>query len=164
MDTRTSTQADASQSRLAIGFPRSLSFRLALLYGLIFAASSALLIGITEITTIASLTEQRDDAISAELRELVLELKNENGIDEVRQEIGERDSAPNKSQFVYSLSDKDGHVVAGTRLNVPRRDGWSDVNSWYKNEHGRVTQNWPFTLLEYWQRTRAPDPDDYVLS
>ena len=40
--------------------------------------------------------------------------------------------------------------------------GWSDVNSWYKNEHGRVAQNWPFTLLEYWQRTLAPDPDDYV--
>src|SRR3954447_3126577 len=39
--------------------------------------------------------------------------------------------------------------------------GWSDVNSWYKNEHGRVAQNWPFTLLEYWQRTQRPDPDDY---
>ena len=45
-----------------------------------------------------------------------------------------------------------------------RRMAWgaSDVNSWYKNEHGRVAQNWPFTLIEYWQRTRAPDPDDYV--
>jgi 4-hydroxyacetophenone monooxygenase len=42
--------------------------------------------------------------------------------------------------------------------------GWSDVNSWYKNEHGRVAQNWPFTLLEYWQRTLEPDPEDYELS
>ena len=41
--------------------------------------------------------------------------------------------------------------------------GWSDVNSWYKNEHGRATQNWPFTLLEYWQRTVRPDPSDYEL-
>ncbi len=41
--------------------------------------------------------------------------------------------------------------------------GRSDVNSWYKNEHGHVAQNWPFTLLEYWQRTLAPDPDDYQL-
>jgi 4-hydroxyacetophenone monooxygenase len=41
--------------------------------------------------------------------------------------------------------------------------GWSDVNSWYKNEHGHVAQNWPFTLLEYWQRTKEPDPADYVL-
>ena len=39
-----------------------------------------------------------------------------------------------------------------------RRMAWgvSDVNSWYKNDHGRVAQNWPFTLLEYWQRTAAP--------
>jgi 4-hydroxyacetophenone monooxygenase len=28
---------------------------------------------------------------------------------------------------------------------------WSspNVRSWYKNEKGRVTQNWPFTLREY---------------
>ena len=39
--------------------------------------------------------------------------------------------------------------------------GWSDVNSWYKNAHGRVAQNWPFTLLEYWQRTATPDPSEY---
>jgi 4-hydroxyacetophenone monooxygenase len=41
--------------------------------------------------------------------------------------------------------------------------GQSDVNSWYKNEHGHVSQNWPFTLLEYWQRTLAPDPGEYEL-
>ena len=47
-----------------------------------------------------------------------------------------------------------------------RRMAWgaSDVNSWYKNDTGRVSQNWPFTLLEYWQRTKAPDPADYELS
>ena len=39
--------------------------------------------------------------------------------------------------------------------------GWSDVNSWYKNDRGRVAQNWPFTLLEYWQRTQAPNLNDY---
>ncbi len=41
--------------------------------------------------------------------------------------------------------------------------GWSDVNSWYKNDMGRVAQNWPFTLLEYWQRTKAADAADYSL-
>ena len=41
--------------------------------------------------------------------------------------------------------------------------GASTVNAWYKNAKGRVTQNWPFSLLEYWQRTREPNPDDYVL-
>ena len=41
--------------------------------------------------------------------------------------------------------------------------GAASVNTWYKNAAGRVTQNWPFSLLEFWQRTRHPDPDDYVL-
>jgi 4-hydroxyacetophenone monooxygenase len=62
---------------------------------------------------------------------------------------------------------KDFHDEFNERVDAENRRmawGWSDVNSWYKNEHGRVTQNWPFTLLEYWQRTLAPDPDDYVVS
>lgn len=44
-----------------------------------------------------------------------------------------------------------------------RRMAWgaSEVNSWYKSATGRVSQNWPFTLLEYWQRTRTPDPADF---
>jgi 4-hydroxyacetophenone monooxygenase len=41
--------------------------------------------------------------------------------------------------------------------------GASTVNTWYKNARGRITQNWPFSLLEYWRRTREPNPDDYVL-
>jgi 4-hydroxyacetophenone monooxygenase len=47
-----------------------------------------------------------------------------------------------------------------------RRMAWgaSDVNSWYKNALGRVSQNWPFTLLEYWRRTLRPERDDYELS
>jgi 4-hydroxyacetophenone monooxygenase len=41
--------------------------------------------------------------------------------------------------------------------------GVSSVNSWYKNRAGRVTQNWPFSLLEFWEQTRRPDLDDYEL-
>ena len=41
--------------------------------------------------------------------------------------------------------------------------GVSDVNSWYRNRLGRVAQNWPFTLLEFWERTREVDPGDYEL-
>ena len=41
--------------------------------------------------------------------------------------------------------------------------GWSPVNSWYKNSHGRVAQNWPFTLLEYWRRTKEIDPADLLV-
>ncbi|MGH8867772.1 MAG: flavin-containing monooxygenase [Actinomycetes bacterium] len=39
--------------------------------------------------------------------------------------------------------------------------GASTVNSWYKNELGRVAQVWPFPILEYWQLTRAPDAAHY---
>lgn len=42
--------------------------------------------------------------------------------------------------------------------------GASSVNSWYKNASGRVAQNWPHSLLDYWQRTLAPDPGDYELT
>ena len=42
--------------------------------------------------------------------------------------------------------------------------GAASVNTWYKNASGRVTQNWPFSLLEFWQRTHAPVPDDYVVT
>ena len=61
---------------------------------------------------------------------------------------------------------KDVHDAFNERVDAENQQmawGWSTVSSWYKNEHGRVAQNWPFTLLEYWQRTQAPDPDEYVL-
>jgi 4-hydroxyacetophenone monooxygenase len=41
--------------------------------------------------------------------------------------------------------------------------GSPHVNSWYKNDKGRVTQNWPFALVDYWRATIAPDPADFVL-
>ncbi len=40
--------------------------------------------------------------------------------------------------------------------------GSPQVNSWYKNAKGRVTQNWPFPLVDYWDRTRTPNPSDFV--
>ncbi len=36
--------------------------------------------------------------------------------------------------------------------------GVSSVNSWYKNRAGRVTQNWPFSLLEFWEQTAPARP------
>jgi 4-hydroxyacetophenone monooxygenase len=45
--------------------------------------------------------------------------------------------------------------------NLRRAWGAATVNTWYKNRSGRVSQNWPFNLLEFWKQTRAPDPADY---
>jgi 4-hydroxyacetophenone monooxygenase len=39
--------------------------------------------------------------------------------------------------------------------------GIPEVSSWYKSESGRVSQNWPFPLLDYWEATREPNPGDF---
>jgi 4-hydroxyacetophenone monooxygenase len=62
---------------------------------------------------------------------------------------------------------KDVHDEFNERVDEENRRmawGWSDVRSWYKNASGRISQNWPFTLLEYWQQTLRPNPDHYELS
>jgi 4-hydroxyacetophenone monooxygenase len=59
---------------------------------------------------------------------------------------------------------EDVHDAYNKRIdeeNLLRAWGASKVNSWYKNERGRVSQNWPHNVIEYWQQTRAPDPADY---
>jgi 4-hydroxyacetophenone monooxygenase len=58
------------------------------------------------------------------------------------------------------------HDAYNERIDAANRTmvwGAAEVNSWYRNAKGRVAQNWPFSLLEYWQQTRQPDPSDYVL-
>jgi 4-hydroxyacetophenone monooxygenase len=57
----------------------------------------------------------------------------------------------------------DAFNIEVDEANVNMAWGAPNVRSWYKNEKGRVTQNWPFTLREFWERTRTPDPDDFEL-
>jgi 4-hydroxyacetophenone monooxygenase len=47
--------------------------------------------------------------------------------------------------------------------NLRRAWGAASVNTWYRNAKGRISQNWPSTLLAYWQQTREADPADYEL-
>ncbi len=53
-----------------------------------------------------------------------------------------------------------------TSASTPGTGPWPGApptcNTWYKNAKGRVAQNWPFSLLEYWQQTRAVNDDDYI--
>jgi 4-hydroxyacetophenone monooxygenase len=42
--------------------------------------------------------------------------------------------------------------------------GLPDAKSWYKNQFGRVSQNWPWRLVDYWNATVAPNPDDFTLA
>jgi 4-hydroxyacetophenone monooxygenase len=58
------------------------------------------------------------------------------------------------------------HDAYNRRIDEGNRNmvwGAATVNTWYKNAKGRVTQNWPFSLLDYWRETRAPAAADYEL-
>ena len=66
------------------------------------------------------------------------------------------------------------HVVPARRARALRRGdgpgnaqmvwGVADVPTWYRNERGTVTQNWPFDLHAYWERTKEPDLSDFELA
>ncbi len=62
---------------------------------------------------------------------------------------------------------REAHDAYNERIDAGNRArawGASNVNAWYKNAFGRVSQNWPFNLVTYWEQTRAPDPNDYELT
>ncbi|HWA61145.1 MAG TPA: NAD(P)/FAD-dependent oxidoreductase [Caulobacteraceae bacterium] len=61
---------------------------------------------------------------------------------------------------------KDVHDAFNERVDAANKLmawGAPNVTSWYKNEAGRVTQNWPFALVDYWRATLKPDPADFTL-
>mgnify|MGYP003334246704 CR=1 FL=1 len=57
----------------------------------------------------------------------------------------------------------DAYIETIDAQNAARVWGQADVPSWYRNAAGRVTQNWPGTLEEFWAITRTADPADYLL-
>ncbi len=62
---------------------------------------------------------------------------------------------------------RDVHVRYGEEMdegNARMVWGVADVPSWYRNARGKVTQNWPFDLHSYWERTKEPDLSDFELA
>ncbi|GAA5020294.1 NAD(P)/FAD-dependent oxidoreductase [Kitasatospora paranensis] len=62
--------------------------------------------------------------------------------------------------------DRDAHDAFNRRIdegNAQMAWGAADVDSWYRNSTGRISQNWPFSLLEYWRLTRTPQDSALVL-
>ena len=45
--------------------------------------------------------------------------------------------------------------------NSKKAWGHPSVNTWYKNKFGRVSQIWPYPVLDYWKITRRVNLDDY---
>jgi 4-hydroxyacetophenone monooxygenase len=58
----------------------------------------------------------------------------------------------------------DAFNVKVDAANAKMAWGSPNVNSWYKNATGRVSQNWPFPLVDYWNATIAPNPEDFILT
>lgn len=61
----------------------------------------------------------------------------------------------------------DVHDAYNEKIDAANRGmawGVKQVSSWYKNEKGRVSQNWPFPLVDYWSATLAPNPTDFVFT
>ena len=55
----------------------------------------------------------------------------------------------------------DAYNVRIDEANALRTWGFSGVSSWYKNDFGRTAQNWPFSVLEYWEQTRHAEVADF---
>ena len=68
-----------------------------------------------------------------------------------------------RDQSVIDVKDDiyDCYNARVDETNGRRAWGYSSVRSWYKNADGRVTQNYPFTIAEYWQRTNRFDSENY---
>ena len=58
----------------------------------------------------------------------------------------------------------DAHNERIDAENAKMAWGQPGVSSWYKNAAGRVSQNWPFPLVDYWTATLKPEPDDFVFT
>jgi 4-hydroxyacetophenone monooxygenase len=62
---------------------------------------------------------------------------------------------------------QDVHDAFNEKVDVASRGmawGASNVNSWYKNANGRVSQVWPYQLVDYWDMTREPRLDELVIT
>jgi len=61
---------------------------------------------------------------------------------------------------------KDVHDKFNVHVDETNRKmawGSPNVTSWYKNKKGRVSQNWPYPLVDYWNATQKPNPADFEL-
>jgi 4-hydroxyacetophenone monooxygenase len=61
--------------------------------------------------------------------------------------------------FAVTQPALDDFVAKVDAANSTRAWGQPQVRTWYKNRHGRVSQIWPFSHLEYWQLTHEVDFD-----
>ncbi len=69
----------------------------------------------------------------------------------------ERDGAP----LVVTREAYDAYALDMDEGNAQRAWGGEGVTSWYRNSSGRVTQNWPWPLLRFYELSTDIDPGAY---
>ena len=83
----------------------------------------------------------------------MIEYGLEYALDGIRRELSEGWAALDlKQEALYERLDA---------ASATKAWGQPGVHTWYKNRHGRVSQIWPLTVLEYWNFTRELDPEHY---
>ena len=99
---------------------RSTSVRLALAVAACFLLAFVLLGGGVQYAVSALLMTDAREVIRADAAGLV-ELYRDNGLDGLREEIGDRVDDPDDPDAVYALIASDGRILAGTFSRVPAR-------------------------------------------
>lgn len=56
----------------------------------------------------------------------------------------------------------DAFVADLDAANAQKAWGRPEVHTWYKNKFGRVSQIWPYPIVDYWNITRAVDQSQYL--
>jgi hypothetical protein len=62
-----------------------------------------------------------------------------------------------KPEVVAAYNEKVQEVLLNSSFNDP------NCNSWYKNEAGKITNNWSGTVVEYQQKLSNVDFDDFIV-
>jgi 4-hydroxyacetophenone monooxygenase len=77
--------------------------------------------------------------------------------------------------MIRTMLEKDLSTIEVTPETFEQHNAWLDkgnamlswgasgVNSWYKSASGRSTQNWPYSMLDYWQGTHDWSMSDFVV-
>ena len=96
---------------------RTTTFRLAMLYGVLFTAFSAILLGYLYVSTVGYIRNQSIEQVRAE----TIQLENayiSGGLTRLNQSLLERAATPGR-QFVYQLEDPTGKKISGHLTRLP---------------------------------------------
>ena len=105
---------------------RATSFRLALLYAALFAASVAALGGIVYVSTRAALEQRAREQVDLESRNLVAEYRLR-GLERLIVVVAARARSRGREALDYSLSTVQGAVIAGQPIAVAEASGFVEL-------------------------------------